>query len=547
MDKIRAYLNEHTNPPVFLASLGLMFALVGWGVVAPTNLGDVANDVKWWISRYFGWWYLASVLFFLVFTVVLMFSPYGRIRMGKDEDRPYWTRWAWFSMLFTAGMGIGLVFYGVAEPIFHYKGWLTEGDTNADAAIKAMRMTIFHWGLHPWAIYIILGLSMGYFCFRHDLPLRPAAAFYPLIGKGIYGWVGHLIDILAVFGTLFGLATSLGLGASQINAGLHEVVGMPQGVGYKVLIIGLITTVAVGSLMLGLDKGIRRLSVLNMYGAILLAIVVFVVGPTLFILNFMVQSTGDYLQHLPITSLKAWAFSEDGKDWLNSWTLFYWGWWIAWSPFVGMFIARVSRGRTIREFIVGTLLAPVGASIAWFCIFGGTALSEIVAGGNAQLTSAGTEEALFVLLGELPLHAIFVDLLSLLGIMVVAIFFATSSDSGSFVVDMLTNGGDPHPIWQQRMFWAVMEGVIAAILLLAGAMATAPGADPLGALQTAAILSGLPFSVVLALMCWGLIRQLRKENVYSYIRAEAEKEEETADTPDPLDAAQAEPAVKVDK
>jgi len=511
MADVQAYLKEHTNPPVFLVSLLLILVLVGWGVADPAHLGEVASSVKAWITTYFGWWYLASVMGFLIFAVILMFSPYGRIRIGKDDDRPEWGTWAWFSMLFTAGMGIGLVFFGVAEPIFHFQGLPSHPDGPGESAVQAMHMTIFHWGMHPWAIYIVLGLSMGYFCFRHDLPLRPASAFYPLIGNGIYGWVGHLIDILAVFGTLFGLATSLGLGATQINAGLHAVFGMPVTPTSQVLIIGAITAVAVASVMLGVDKGIRRLSVFNMYAAVALALVVFIAGPTLFILDYAVQATGYYLQHLPWTSLRTFAFSDEGHRWLEDWTLFYWGWWIAWSPFVGMFIARVSRGRTIREFILGTLLAPVGASIAWFCIFGGTAIHDIIEGGNQALASAGKTDAMFILLQQLPIDAVLVTALSLLAVIVVAVFFATSSDSGSLVVDMLTNGGDPHPIWQQRMFWAVTEGVVAAILLVAGAMS--PDGNPLSALQTASVASGLPFSVVLALMCWGLVRQLRHEHI----------------------------------
>ena len=263
--------------------------------------------------------------------------------------------------------------------------------------------------------------------------------------------------------------------------------------------------------MLGVDKGIRRLSVFNMYAAVALALVVFIAGPTLFILDYAVQATGYYLQHLPWTSLRTFAFSDEGHQWLEDWTLFYWGWWIAWSPFVGMFIARVSRGRTIREFILGTLLAPVGASIAWFCIFGGTAIHDIIEGGNQALAAAGKTDAMFILLQQLPIDAVLVTALSLLAVIVVAVFFATSSDSGSLVVDMLTNGGDPHPIWQQRMFWAVTEGVVAAILLVAGAMS--PDGNPLSALQTASVASGLPFSVVLALMCWGLVRQLRHEHI----------------------------------
>jgi len=513
MSAFKTYIRTHTNPPVFFVSMILTVTLVVWGLVAPADLGYAASATKEWISTYFGWWYMTVVFAFLVFVIILMFSRFGHIRIGKDDDRPEWGTWSWFSMMFTAGMGIGLVYYGVAEPIFHFKSMPLAENGTADAAIKAMDMTIFHWGLHPWAVYIVLGLSMGYFCFRHDLPMRPASAFYPLIGNGIYGWVGHIIDILAVFGTLFGLATSLGLGATQINAGLHILLGVKVDVINQLLIIGAITAVAVTSLMMGLDKGIRRLSLVNMYMAILLAAIVFLVGPTLFILEYMVQSVGYYLQHLPATSLRIFAFSKKGHEWIDKWTLFYWGWWISWSPFVGMFIARVSRGRTIREFIVGTLFAPVGATVVWFCIFGGTAIHFVYNGGNPALSNAGEANAMFILLRELPVSHIMSMLLSILAILVVAIFFATSSDSGSFVVDMLTNGGDPHPIWQQRLFWAVTEGVVAGTLLVAGAMAVT--GNPLTALQTAAITSGLPFSIVLVFMCWGLYRQLHHDHEYT--------------------------------
>ena len=509
MRSIKAYFKEHTNPPVFLSSLLMLAILVSWGVSAPTQLGDAADALKNSIVDYFGWWYLLSVFGFLIFVVILMFSPFGRVRLGKDDDRPSWSRLAWFSMLFTAGMGIGLVFYGVAEPISHFQNLPPSLKETGPDAFRALHVTFFHWGLHPWAVYIVLGLSIGYFSFRHDLPLRPASALYPLIGNRINGWIGHLIDILAVFGTLFGLATSLGLGATQINAGLYEVFGIPQGWPSQVLIIAIITCVAVVSLMLGLNRGIRRLSLINLSGAAILALAVLISGPTLFILNLLVQSMGNYLQNLPWISLRSFAFSSEGRDWLESWTLFYWGWWIAWSPFVGIFLARVSRGRTIREFIIGTLLVPVAASISWFCIVGGTALYIIINENSSALRQAGESDALFILLQQLPLPELGIAILSALAIFVVAIFFATSSDSGSLVVDMLTNGGDPNPIWQQRMFWAVTEGVVAAILLVAGTLSTS--GDPLGALQTAAITSGLPFSVVLLLMCWALIRQLRQE------------------------------------
>ncbi|MDQ0316145.1 BCCT family transporter [Amorphus orientalis] len=509
MSNVKEYLKEHTNPPVFIFSAIMVLAFVGWGVIAPGNLGTVADTIKSWISTVFGWWYLLAVSGFLIFAIVLLVTPYGSIKLGKAEEEPEWSTFGWFSMLFTAGMGIGLVFYGVAEPIFHYTAPPNADPQTAAAARDAMNITFFHWGLHAWAVYIVIGLSLGYFCFRYDLPLRPASALYPLIGDRIYGWIGNVVDILAVFGTLFGLATSLGLGASQISAGLSTIFGTPDNATVQVLIIGVVTAVAVTSVMAGLNKGVRRLSVVNLWLAIFLAAAVFIAGPTLFILQFMVGSTGHYLQHLPETSLRMFVFDEEAADWLSAWTLFYWGWWIAWSPFVGMFIARISRGRTIRQFVAGCLLAPTGASIVWFTIFGGSAIKYIRDGNGAEaLIDAGTNDALFVLLEQLPMASVWITVLAALGIVVVAIFFATSSDSGSLVVDMLTNGGDPNPIWQQRMFWAILEGVVAAVLLVAGSMTDG---NPLVALQTAAITSGLPFSIVIALMCWGLIRQLRFE------------------------------------
>ena len=312
------------------------------------------------------------------------------------------------------------------------------------------------------------------------------------------------------FGTLFGLATSLGLGATQISAGLSQVFGLPDSPTTQVLIIAAVTSVAVTSVMLGLDHGVRRLSVVNMYLAMLLAAFVFVAGPTLFILEFMVDSTGYYIQHLPETSLRLFALSQEGSGWISDWTVFYWAWWIAWSPFVGLFIARISRGRTIRQFVTGCLLAPTGASIVWFTTFGGSALELLLGGSNQALSEAGTNDALFVLLNQLSLPGPVISVLSLLAILVVAIFFATSSDSGSLVVDMLTNGGDPNPVAQQRLFWAILEGLIAAVLLVAGAAATG---NALSALQTASLTSGLPFSIVLALMCVGLMRRLRQEPI----------------------------------
>ena len=507
---MREYLRQHTNPPVFLISGAVILLVLAFGVIFPTGFGNVASEVQGFIAGYFGWFYIFSVSFFLIFVVALMFTRWGNIRLGPDDSRPEFSNLSWFAMLFTAGMGIGLVYYGVAEPVSDFTGPpVGKGGTEA-AAQDAMNFTFFHWLLHPWAIYIVLGLSLAYAAFRKGLPLKPASIFYPLIGDRIYGPVGHLIDILAVFGTVFGLATSLGLGAQQINSGLNTLFAVPDSVLVQILLIAGITGIAVVSLMLGVDRGIRRLAQINMWLAVVLTVFVFVVGPTFFILSSMAENTGYYLQNLLATSFRMYPFDSKGQEWQATWTLFYWGWWISWSPFVGMFIARISHGRTIRQFIAGTLFAPVGASAVWFTVFGNTALRSILEGNGGGLANADSSNALFVLLQQLPVAGIISGLFSVLAIVVVVLFFATSSDSGSLVVDMLTNGGDPNPIWQQRLFWAVVEGLVAAVLLAAGA---ASGGDALGALQTASITAGLPFCVVLLFMCYALVRNLQLEQV----------------------------------
>ncbi len=507
---LRSYLREHTNPPVFLISGAVVLVLLALGVIFPVGFGSVASGLLSWITTYFGWFYILSVSFMLIFVVWLMFTRWGGIRLGPDDSRPEYGTTSWFAMLFTAGMGIGLVYYGVAEPISHFLSPPTGKGGSEVAATHAMNYTFYHWGLHPWAIYIVLGLSMAYFHFRKGLPIKPAAAFYPLLGDRIYGPIGHAIDILAVFGTIFGLATSIGLGAKQINAGLNTLFGMPDNTVMQLVVIGAVEVVAIGSVLLGIDAGIRRLSQINMWLAAALCAFVFIVGPTLFLLESLAGNVGYYVQNLIGTSFNMFSMSKQGSDWQASWTLFYWGWWISWSPFVGMFIARISYGRTIRQFILGALLAPTGASFVWFVVFGDSALNRLVNGGDKALANADASNALFVLLQQLPIAGIFTVIASLVGIVVVTLFFATSSDSGSLVVDMLTNGGDPNPIWQQRLFWAVMEGLVAAVLLVAGA---AVGGDPLSALQAASVSAGLPFCFVLLVMCYSLVKALREEQV----------------------------------
>ncbi len=507
---MRSYLREHTNPPVFIISAVVILSMVFIAAVFPVWTGDVAGSVQSFITTYFGWFYIIGVSFFLLFVIALMFSRWGKVRLGPDDSRPEFSMTAWFAMLFTAGMGIGLVYFSVAEPMADFTSPPVGKGGTPEAAQQAMNLTFFHWLLHPWAIYIVFALSLAYFSFRRGLPLRPASAFYPLIGDRIYGWIGNLIDILAVFGTLFGLATSLGFGAQQVNAGLNTLFGVPNSAVVQVILIAAITMVAATSVVLGIDKGIRNLALINMWLAIGLAVFVFLVGPTLFLMNSMASDLGYYLQNLVGTSFNMFTMNQGGAEWQANWTLFYWGWWISWSPFVGMFIARISYGRTIREFIGGVLLAPTGVSAAWFVIFGETSIRYAMTGRGGGIADASSENALFVLLAQLPIPSILSVIASVLAIIVVVLFFATSSDSGSLVIDILTNGGDPNPPWYQRLFWAILEGVVAAVLLLAGA---AGGADALGALQTASIAAGLPFAVVLLFMCVGLYKGLQQEQL----------------------------------
>ncbi|SFS99299.1 choline/carnitine/betaine transport [Saccharopolyspora flava] len=353
-------------------------------------------------------------------------------------------------------------------------------------------------------------MALGYFAFRKGLPMRPASALYPLIGDRIYGWIGHVVDVLAVFGTLFGLATSLGLGGQQVGAGLETLFGIENSTVLQLVLVLGITSIAVVSVMLGIDKGIRNLSLINLWLAFALMVFVFFFGPSVDLLNSLAGNLGYYLQNLPQTSFETYANNPAGQEWQASWTLFYWGWWISWSPFVGMFIARISYGRTLRQFIVGALFAPVGASMVWLSIFGNSALTLLTQDPQNPLAEAESSTAMFALLQQLPVPGVIATLASALAIVVVVLFFATSSDSGSLVVDILTNGGDPNPKWQQRLFWAVLEGVIAAVLLAASA---ASGEDALTALQTAAIVIGLPFCVVLLVICLGFVRGLAGERI----------------------------------
>ncbi|MBN4050409.1 BCCT family transporter, partial [Desulfobulbus sp. AH-315-M07] len=449
------------NPPVFFISGGIIVVLVVVAVALTDRAEALFKALLDFIATRFGWFYILSVGFFLFFALWLMLSRFGSIRLGDDDDRPQYSTRAWFAMLFSAGMGIGLVFFGVAEPIMHFANPPTGVGGSTAAAKTAMTFSYFHWGLHAWAIYVILGLAIAYFSFRKKLPMAIRSVLYPLLGDRIHGPMGHAVDILAVLGTVFGLATSLGLGAAQVNSGLNHLFGVEKSTTTQVIIIAVITAAATLSLVSGLDRGIKRLSELNMALASLLLIFVFIAGPTLFLLRLYADNIGNYLHTLVQTTF--WAAPYDGLEWQTSWTLFYWGWWIAWAPFVGMFIARISRGRTIREFVLGVLLVPTLLTFFWFTVFGGTALHiELYgSGGISEAVTANVDTAIYEMLAKLPLGSIS----AFVAMVVVVCFFVTSSDSGSFVVDMLTSGGHPNPPVWQRVFWASTEGVVASVLL----------------------------------------------------------------------------------
>lgn len=489
------------NPPVFYTSAVLIVGFVLLGAIAPENAGAVFSAVQTWIVETLGWFYVLSVAVFVVFALALAASPYGRIRLGMDDSRPSYTYLSWFAMLFSAGMGIGLMFFGVAEPIMHFTSPPVGDGGTISAAREAMAITFFHWGLHAWAIYAVVGLALAYFSFRYGLPLTIRSALFPLLGDRINGPLGHAADVFAVLGTMFGVATSLGLGVLQINAGLAHLFGVPQSTGVHLVLISIITLCATASVVSGLDAGIKRLSELNIILAVTLMLFILAVGPTIFLLRALVQNTGTYLGEVISKTFTLYAYEPN--SWIGGWTLFYWAWWIAWSPFVGMFIARISRGRTIREFVLGVLFVPVGFTFAWFTIFGNSAIAldmGAAAGTISDAVSTDIPLALFTFLENLPLSGIS----SVLATVLVITFFVTSSDSGSLVIDTITSGGHDHtPVWQ-RVFWALTEGAVAAVLMLAGGLT---------ALQTASITAALPFTVIMLFVCYGLLRSLRLEGV----------------------------------
>lgn len=499
------------HKPVFLFSSLAIIAFTLAALIFQHQLDPFFNGLRDFLTGKLDWFFLIAGNIFVLLCLGLIISPLGSIRLGGPDATPDYSLSGWFAMLFAAGMGIGLMFYGVSEPMSHFDASLggvviedgvrtdwaplqgAEGDAMA-ARRLGMAATIFHWGLHPWAIYAVVALALALFSFNKGLPLTMRSVFYPILGERIWGWPGHIIDILAVFATIFGLATSLGFGAEQATAGLNFLFGIPATTTTKIVLILIITAIATFSVVAGVDKGVKRLSEINMVLAFALMIFVIVVGPTMTILTGFFGNLKAYAQEIiPLSN----PFGRDDDNFRHGWTAFYWAWWISWSPFVGMFIARVSRGRTVRQFLIAVLVVPALISVLWMTTFGGTAIS-LTQAGFTGISDAALELKLFQMLSQLP----FTEITSFIGIVLVIVFFITSSDSGSLVIDTIAAGGKINAPTPQRVFWCTFEGLVAIALLLAGG---------LGALQAMAVSTGFPFTIVLLGACWAIVKGLMGE------------------------------------
>jgi len=503
--------------PVFVISGLVIIAFVAYALAAPQQAGDFFGWLRPALTSNFDWFFLWSANIFVIFCLLLIVSPYGSVRLGGTDATPDYSYAGWFAMLFAAGMGIGLMFFGVLEPVYYFgtpwgdeplgvvrpfdeDGNLIEGNIQ-EARRMALAATSYHWALHPWAIYAVVALALALFSYNKGLPLTIRSAFYPIFGERVWGWTGHIIDTLAVFATLFGLATSLGFGAQQANAGLEYVYGIPNNVTVQVILIVAITLVALVSVLRGLDGGVKVLSEINMGIALLLLLfVLFTAGAGTILVEFF-KGLGAYAQEvIPLSN----PHGREDTGYMQGWTAFYWAWWISWSPFVGMFIARVSRGRTVREFLVCVLVIPSLVCILWMAVFGGAAINDVIANPDTSAVKAQVIDSynpplsLFAMLESLPLAAI----TSTIGIILVIVFFVTSSDSGSLVIDTITAGGKVDAPVSQRIFWCTFEGLVAIALLVGGG---------LGALQAMVISTGLPFTIILLLICFAILKGLASE------------------------------------
>lgn len=504
-DNVQKWGMDLHNPVFFFSALIVLIFVVGT-IMFPETANNVLTGARDWAINYFDWLFIVTGNICVLFCIALIFLPVSKIRLGGQDAVPEFSRPSWFAMLFAAGMGIGLMFWSVAEPAAYFHGaWYGAplgGPTGTEqAARNAMGATMYHWGIHPWSIYAVVALSLAFFAYNKGLPLTIRSAFYPILGDRVWGWPGHIIDTLAVVSTIFGLATSLGFGAQQAAGGLDFLFETGKGINVQIGIIVGVTAVALFSVIRGVDRGVKLLSNINMGIALLLLLFVIFAGSALDTFGWMATTAVAYVKDL--VPLSNWIGRED-TEWYHGWTVFYWAWWISWSPFVGMFIARVSKGRTVREFLIAVLIIPTLITVMWMGAFGGNGLSQAMNGvGELSKGLENADLALFQMLEHLPLTTI----TSFLAIVLVLVFFITSSDSGSLVIDSITAGGKIDAPVAQRIFWAVMEGLIAGALLFGG------GANALSALQSGAVTTGLPFTLVLLVMCVSLYKGLHHERL----------------------------------
>ena len=491
------------NKTVFFTASGLIVLVTAMGAIWSVQAQDLFKHVQHGLVSNVGWFYITFVAFSLFFSVWLMFSRFGDIKLGPDHSSPEYGNFTWIAMLFSAGMGIGLLFFGVSEPVMHYLSPPHVSTDHAENAQEALKISFFHWGLHAWSIYAVFAAMLGYMSYRKGLPLLPRSLLYPVLKEKIYAWPGHLVDIFSILSTLFGVATSLGFGSSQINAGLNLLFGLEQSKQMGVLIILVITALATFSVVSGLDKGLKKLSQVNVLLAILLLMILLLLGNTNHLMQAYVQNTGAYLSDIIYKSFNLYAY-EKREEWIGGWTLLYWGWWVSWAPFVGLFIARISKGRTLREFISGVLILPSAFTFLWFTVFGNSALDFIKEAGDQSAFAAMVMQDVSVALFQFLTFFPFSEVLSVLALILVFTFFISSSDSGSYVIDTLASGGALHPPVWQRVYWALLEGAVAIVLILVGG---------LEALQTMTIIAAFPMMWIMAVGVGCFIKMLREDYI----------------------------------
>ena len=494
------------NTLMAIASMIMILGFVGFTIMDVDYANEVFTKMKDFIIGTLGWYYVLVISAILLFVIWLTFSRFGKVKLGKAEDTPDFSTFSWICMLFSAGLGSGLIYWGVAEPIFHIQDnpfLAMEGvePNSVEAAVVALRLTVFHWGLHGWALYVLVGLALAYFAYRHDLPLTLRTALYPVLKDRIYGTWGHVIDLIGVFGTIFGLATSLGMGVVAINAGMENLMGFTSNTTNQLILIAIITAMGTTSAATGVARGVRILSEMNVWLSLLLLVAFLVLAPTAFIMGLLITSTGDYLWN--VIPMGFWIDSHLDRDWQSWWTIFYWGWWIAWCPFVGMFIARISKGRTLREFCICVLLIPSSVVLIWMCVFGGGSIGidMLNNGGVVEAVNSDYSLGVFKAFEGMGVSWLVFPLTCLTTFLLVS-WFVTSSDSGTLVTCTMLSMGDQHPPIKFRIFWGVTSGVVAGVLLLAGG---------LSALQTASIVAGLPISIALLFMAYGVVKALEED------------------------------------